>query len=158
VQKLGGEKTKKAGSELGYLTEIKNVNKVVTKADIEVVYPDIIFNGDGLEKLNAIHIFVQDIFIDLPGVAKNCFEDQGIKQFLKMMTPPYTNGDPDIRKNQIISVTFSLALIVDQCGGCPALIVGSYETSTVKTLPCTKQLRTNFEFFESKNFYAIRHR
>lgn len=147
----GERKLKRPALNLGiqyeYLTEIKNVNKVVTKADIEVVYPDIIFNGDGLEKLNAIHIFVQDIFIDLPGVAKNCFEDQGIKQFRKMMTPPYTNGDPDIRKKQIISVTFSLALhyyrfIVDQCGGCPALIVGSYETSTAKTMTTKLVLKT----------------
>ena len=32
--------------------------------------------------------------------------------------------------------------IVDQCGGCPALIIGSYETSTAKTLTTKLVLKT----------------
>jgi hypothetical protein len=135
----GERKLKRPALNLGiqydYLQEIKNKNKTVTKDDIEVVYPDKILDGSGQEKPNPIHIFVSDLFADmLPGVGKDkVFVDGGIKQFLKMMMPPYTNEDPCIRKNQVISLTFSFALhyyrfIVDQCGGCPALVIGSYET------------------------------
>ena len=105
---------------------MKSKKKVVTKEDVEVVYEDIIFDGDGLKKSEPLHIFVPDIFADMPSVSKDkSYEDCGIKQFLKLMTLPYTNEDPEIRRNQVISVTFSFALhfyrfIVDQCGGCPA--------------------------------------
>ena len=59
----------------------------------------------------VVHSFVPDVFPDLPIVGKaKIFEDGVIKQYLKMFTPPYTNGDPEIRKNQVISLTFSLAL------------------------------------------------
>ena len=113
-----------------------------------MVYPDVIFGGDGDVKVDPVHIFVPDIFADLPGISRDkVYEDDGIKQFLKMMTPPYTNGDPEIRKNQIISITFSFSLhyyrfIVDQCGGCPALVIGSYETSTAKTVTTKLALKT----------------
>ena len=149
----GERKLKRPALNLGiqydYLQEIKNKNKTVTKDDIEVVYPDKILDGSGQEKPNPIHIFVSDLFADmLPGVGKDkVFVDGGIKQFLKMMMPPYTNEDPCIRKNQVISLTFSFALhyyrfIVDQCGGCPALVIGSYETSTGKTLTTKLILKT----------------
>ena len=127
---------------------MKNVKKVASKDDIEAVYPDIIFDGNGKRKNDPIHIFVPDIFNDMPGVSiDRGFEDEGSKQFLKMMTPPYTNEDPEIRKNQVISVTFASLLhfyrfIVDQCGGCPALVIGSYETSTAKTLTTKLVLKT----------------
>ena len=127
---------------------MKNVKKVASKDDIEAVYPDIIFDGNGKRKNDPIHIFVPDIFNDMPGVSiDRGFEDEGIKQFLRMMTPPYTNEDPEIRKNQVISVTFASLLhcyrfIVDQCGGCPALVIGSYETSTAKTLTTKLVLKT----------------
>ena len=148
----GERKLKRPALNLGvqfeYLNEVKNTKKAVTKDDVEIVYPDIILDGDGRKKADSIHAFVPDIFPDLPGVSKDkTFEDGGIKQFLKMMTPPYTNDDPEIRKNQVISLTFSLALhyyrfIVDQCGGCPALVIGSYETSTAKTLTTKLVLKT----------------
>ena len=112
------------------------MNKAVTKEDVEAVSRDLNLDGSGQEKADPIHIFVPDLFVEMPGVGKDkTFEDGGIKQFLRMMMPPYTNADPYIRKNQVISLTFSFALhyyrfIVDQCGGCPALVIGSYETST----------------------------
>ena len=99
------------GIQYEYLDEVRDKKKVLTTEDIEVVYPDVVLGGNGEKKVNPVHIFVPDIFVDLPGISKDkVFEDCGIKQFLKMMTPPYTNGDPEIRKNQIISITFALAL------------------------------------------------
>ena len=148
----GERKLKRPALNLGiqfeYLNERKNTKKRVDMNDVEVVYPDIILGGDGREKVDPVHAFVPDIFSDLPGVGKDkIFEDGGIKQFLKMLSPPYTNEDPEIRKNQVISLTFSLALhyyrfIVDQCGGCPALVIGSYETSTAKTMTTKLVLKT----------------
>ena len=83
----------------------------MTKADVEAVYTDIILEGDGKEKNNPIQICVPDIYSDMAGVSKHkTSEDGRIKQFLKMMTSPYTNEDPDIRKNQVFSLTFLFAL------------------------------------------------
>ena len=39
--------------------------------DIEVVYPDVIFGGDGDVKVDPVHIFVPDIFADLPGINRD---------------------------------------------------------------------------------------
>ena len=87
------------GLQYTYLTELKNKKVIISAEDVEVVYPDKVFDGNGNIKAKSVHIFVPEIFTDIPGVFKEDgeLEDGGLKQFLKMMAPPYTNKDPDVR-------------------------------------------------------------
>ena len=70
---LGERKIKRPALNFGiqyeYLREVKDKKKVVKIEDIEIVYPDKIFGGNGQEKVDPVHIFVPDIFAELPSVS-----------------------------------------------------------------------------------------
>ena len=107
------------------------------KEDLEVVYPDAVFGKDGLIKDDPLHVFVPDI-IDIPYTSDSKIKDGGMKQFLKMLQPPYTCSDPEVRRTQVLSLTAALPIsfygfVVVQANGCPTLSNASKETSTDKT-------------------------
>ena len=90
-RKSGIRKNRRPALNLGvqyrYLDEKKKSCGKKTKEDIEVVYPDLILDGDGMVKDDPIHIFVPDIFKGISFTRDpTCLG--GIRQFLKMHLPP----------------------------------------------------------------------
>ena len=136
----GERKNKRPAVNLGIQYLYLEDKETPTMADVELVYPDVVYDGFGKVKDDPIHVFVIDIFTD-KGVkfsTKDKLKDGGIKQFLRMMLPPYTSLDPEIRQTQILTITTGFAVsnynfVVEQCGGCPTQMAASFETSTAKT-------------------------
>ena len=104
--------------------------------DIEDVYPGVVFDGNGKPKEDPIHVVVPKLIgfqLDVPE-----FDPSGLQGLLEMFLPPYTSEDPQMRKQQVAALVCVLCmhfyrLIIYNIGGCPGLVLGSYEPETLKS-------------------------
>ena len=104
--------------------------------DIEDVYPDVVYDGYGKPKEDPIHVVVPKL-IPFPLDVSN-FDPCGLHGLLEMFLPPYTSEDPEMRKQQMVALVCILSkhfyrLIIYNIGGCPGLILGSFEPETLKS-------------------------
>ena len=149
------------GLQYKYIEEKKKTNGRVVQEDIECVYSDMILDGDGKVKQEPIHIFVPEVFKGMSFSKEHCTLG-GMKKWYEMMLPPYTTKNPEIRMSQIISIVTATGLhfyrfIVDQCGGCPSLVLGSDQPATAKSTTaklCLKVAGDTTHFLDPKSSVA----
>ena len=143
------------------LFHLSNLLYQVKLDDLEIVWPDVIYNGIGEVMKKPLYIFIKDLFPDI-SFTDSKLDDKGLKQFLRFQLPPYTSTDPDIRTQQIITFnsvfpTHYYRFIIQLCGGCHTTVVGSYESATSKTITarlCLKALGDQTHFLSHKSSAA----
>ena len=104
--------------------------------DIEDVYPGATFDGNGNKKEDPIHVVIPKLIPVHMEITS--FEPSGIQGLLEMFLPPYTSEDPVMRRQQTVALVSILVmhfyrLIIYNIGGCPGLILGSFEPETLKS-------------------------
>ena len=112
--------------------------------DIEDVYPGVTFDGHGNKKEDPIHVVIPKL-IPVHMEITN-FEPSGLQGLLEMFLPPYTSEDPVMRRQQTVALVSVLVmhfyrLIIYNIGGCPGLILGSFEPETLKSTTALIGLR-----------------
>ena len=112
--------------------------------DIEDVYPGATFDGNGNKKEDPIHVVIPKLIPVHMEITS--FEPSGIQGLLEMFLPPYTSEDPVMRRQQTVALVSILVmhfyrLIIYNIGGCTGLILGSFESETLKSTTALIGLR-----------------
>ena len=112
--------------------------------DIEDVYPGVIFDSQGNPKEDPIHVVIPKL-IPFPMDVVN-FEPSGLQGLLEMFLPPFTSEDPVMRMQQTVALVSIFGihfyrLVIYNIGGCPGLILGSFEPETLKSTTALIGLR-----------------
>ena len=133
------------GLQVSWLKE-RSRNEMWMKDDMEMVYPDMVLNGEGEVKRNPIHVVVPGLIpLDLK-IQRSTLS--GLNGLLELFLPPFTSADPAIRELQSIALINALVqgnsrLIQSNIGFCPGWILGSQEPGTLKTTTALLGLLAN---------------
>lgn len=95
---------KNIGLQFDYLLERSFAHHGVLQLDdVEIVYPDVVFNGFGVVKDDPIHCVIDEAYPSKVLVASK-FTPSGLRGLLKLFLPPYTAASPLRRKQQQIAI------------------------------------------------------
>ena len=107
---------------------------------LEVVYPNMIYNGWGIRTENPVHVVVPEVRLNLwifyvslvfqlmgnISCRIQTSEDSGFIGLLQRFLPTFTSSDPQCRDQQVYGLCAFIGIhhyrfIVDYLGGCPGL-------------------------------------
>ena len=95
---------KNIGLQFDYLLERSFAHHgVLQLEDVEVVYPDVVFDGYGVVKEDPIHCVIDEAYPNKVLQASK-FTPSGLRGLLKLFLPPYTAASPLRRKQQQIAI------------------------------------------------------
>ena len=124
----------------------RSLNEMWMKDDMEMVYPDMVLNGEGEVKPDPVHVVVPGLIpLDLK-IRRSTLS--GLDGLLELFLPAFTSADPAIREQQSIALINALVqgnsrLIQSNIGFCPGWILGSHEPGTLKTTTALLGLLAN---------------
>ena len=149
---------KNIGLQFDYLQEKSLEHRgVLQLQDVEVVYPDVVYDGYGNVKVDPIHCVIREAYPNKVLTASR-FTPSGLRGLLKIFLPPYTATSSMRRKQQQIAIMGAIGnicqhwlsyhyksnglqfsaqhhyrLIVYNCGFCPGLMLASHEPEAMKS-------------------------
>ena len=95
---------KNIGLQFDYLLEQSFQHRgVLQLKDVEVVYPDVVYDGFGRVKDDPVHCVIEEAYPNKIFVASK-FTASGLRGLLKLCLPPYTASSPLRRKQQQIAI------------------------------------------------------
>ena len=95
---------KNIGLQFDYLVERSFEHRgVLQLKDLEVVYPDVVYDGHGQVKENPVHCVITEAYPHKVLVASR-FTASGLRGLLKLCLPPYTASSPMRRKQQQLAI------------------------------------------------------
>jgi hypothetical protein len=95
---------KNIGLQFDYLLERSFAHHgVLQLEDVEVVYPDVVFDGYGVVEEDPIHCVIDEAYPNKVLQASK-FTPSGLRGLLKLFLPPYTAASPLRRKQQQIAI------------------------------------------------------
>ena len=92
------------GLQFEYLLEKSFDHRgVLQLEDLEVVYPDVVYDGYGRVKDNPVHCVIGEAYPHKVLVASR-FTASGLRGLLKLCLPPYTASTPMRRKQKQLAI------------------------------------------------------
>ena len=83
---------------------------VLQLKDLEVVYPDVVYDGHGQVKHDPVHCVVHEAYPQKVLVASR-FKPSGLRGLLKLLLPPYTAASPMRRKQQQMAILGAIGML-----------------------------------------------
>ena len=101
---------KNIGLQFDYLLEQSFKHRgVLQLKDVEVVYPEVVYDGYGNVKEEPIHCIIEEAYPHKILTASR-FTASGLRGLLKLFLPPYTAASPMRRKQQQIAIIGAIDL------------------------------------------------
>ena len=95
---------KNIGLQFDYLLERSFAHRgVLQLEDVEVVYPDVVYDGYGRVKDEPVHCVIDEAYPSKVLVASK-FTPSGLRGLLKLFLPPFTAASPLRRRQQQIAI------------------------------------------------------
>ena len=95
---------KNIGLQFDYLLERSFEHRgILQLKDVEVVYPDVVYDGYGQVKDDPVHCIINEAYPHKILTASR-FNASGLRVLLKLFLPPYTATSPMRRRQQQIAI------------------------------------------------------
>ena len=95
---------KNIGLQFDYLLEKSFEHRgVLQLQDVEVVYPDVVYDGHGHVKTDPVHCIIEEAYPHKVFAASK-FSPSGLRGLVKLFLPPYTATSLMRRKQQQIAI------------------------------------------------------